>query len=50
MNIKCGLLLCFTNFLIKSLPAVVVNLYTNKSAFNNEKLAVELHKPIIKKI
>ena len=26
-----------------------VNKYANKSAFNNEKLAEELHKPIIKK-
>ena len=27
-----------------------VNMYANKSAFNNEKLAEELHKPIIKKL
>ena len=26
-----------------------VNMHANKSAFNNEKLAEELHKPIIKK-
>ena len=44
MDIKGGLLLWFRSFLIKSLQAVV-NMHAN-----NENLAEELHKPIIKKI
>ena len=39
---------CFTNFLITSAGSGF-NMHANKFAFNNEKLAEELHKPIIKK-
>ena len=49
MDIKEDLHLWFTNFLIKSSQASGVNTHANKSAFNNERLAEELHKPIIKK-
>ena len=37
------------NFFDKKFPGSGVNTYANKSAFSNEKLAEELHKPIIKK-
>ena len=48
------LLLWFINFLIKSLKVVGVTTLANKSALNyeikqNEQLAKELHKPIIRK-
>ena len=49
MDIKEDLHLWFTNFLIKSSQVSGVNTHGNKSAFNNERLAEELHKPIIKK-
>ena len=57
MDIKGGLLLWFTIFLIKSPASLTdksaagsgVNMHANKYDFNNEKLAEELHKPIIKK-
>ena len=49
MDIKEDLHLWFTNFLIKSSQVSGVNTHANKSAFNNERLAEELHKPIIKK-
>ena len=45
MNIKEGLLLWFTNFLIKSLGSDV-NMHANEC---NLELAEELHKPIIRK-
>ena len=50
MDIKEDLHLWFTNFLIKSSQVSGVNTHANKSAFNNERLAEELHKPIIKKL
>ena len=37
------------SFLYKSVASIGGNMYANKSAFNNEKLAEELHKPIIRK-
>ena len=45
MNIKEGLLLWFTNFLIKSVGSDV-NMHANEC---NLELAEELHKPIIRK-
>ena len=38
-----------TSLLDKPVAGSRVNIDTNKSAFDNEKLAEELHKPIIKK-
>ena len=49
MDIKGGLLLWFTIFFDKKVAGSAVNIDANKSAFNNEKLAEELHKPIIRK-
>ena len=43
MDIKEDLLLWFTNFLIKKRQLAVINMNAN-----NEKLAEDLHKPIIK--
>ena len=40
----------FTIFLLKSLQAVVLICMQVNLLFNNEKLAEELHKPIIKKL
>ena len=37
------------NFFDKKAAGSSVNIDANKSAFNNEKLAEELHKPIISK-
>ena len=37
------------SFLYKSVASIGGNMYANKSAFNNEKLAEELHKPMIRK-
>ena len=37
------------SFSYKSMASIGGNMHANKSAFNNEKLAEELHKPIIKK-
>ena len=37
-------------FFDKKFPGSGVNTDANKSAFNNERLAEELHKPIIKKL
>ena len=37
-------------FFDKKSTGSAVNTHTNRSAFNNEKLAEELHKPIIRKI
>ena len=50
MDIKGGLLLWFTNFFDKKVAGSGVNIDANKSAFNNEKLVEELHKPIIRKL
>ena len=36
-------------FFDKKAAGSSVNMHANKSAFNNEKLAEELHKPIIRK-
>ena len=49
MDIKGGLLLWCINFLVKKAAGISVNIDEDKSAFNNEKLAEELHKPIIRK-
>ena len=38
------------SFSYKSMASIGGNMHANKSAFNNEKLAEELHKPIIRKI
>ena len=38
------------NFFDKKSWGSGVNMHASKSAFNNEKLAEELHKPIIKKL
>ena len=38
------------NFFDKKSSGSGVNMHASKSAFNNEKLAEELHKPIIKKL
>ena len=45
---KGGLLLWFTNFFDKKSAGSGVNMNANKSAFNKEKSAQELHKPLIK--
>ena len=37
------------SFSYKSMASIGGNMHANKSAFNNEKLAEELHKPIIRK-
>ena len=50
MDIKGVLLLWFTNFFDKKVAGSSVNIDANKSAFNNEKLAEESHKPIIRKL
>ena len=49
MDIKEVLLLWFTNFFDKKSTGSCLATLANKSAFNNEKLAQELQKPIIKK-
>ena len=57
MDIKGGLASMVYNFFDKKSTSLLdkpvagsrVNIDTNKSAFDNEKLAEELHKPIIKK-
>ena len=48
MGIKGDLLLWFTNFFNKKSSGCGVNTHANKSAFNNENFAEELHKPIIR--
>ena len=58
MDIKEGLASTVYNFfdkkstslLDKPVAGVRVNIDANKSAFDNEKLAEELHKPIIRKL
>ena len=49
MDIKGDLLLWFTIFFDKKSADSGVNLHANKSAFSNEKLVKDLHKPIIRK-
>ena len=57
MDIKGGLASMVYNFFDKKSTSLLdkpvagsrVNIDTNKSAFDNEKLAEELHKPIIRK-
>ena len=57
MDIKGGLASMVYNFFDKKSTSILdkpvagsrVNIDTNKSAFDNEKLAEELHKPIIRK-
>ena len=50
MDVKESLLLWVTHFLIKKSAGSGVYMYANKCAFNNKKLAQELHKPIIRKL
>ena len=45
-----GLASMVNKFFDKKVACSGVNTHANKSAYNNEKLAEELHEPIIKKI
>ena len=49
MDIKRGLASMVNKFFDKSAGSGI-NMHADKSAFNNKKLAEELHKPINKKV